>query len=152
MLWATGRYGDGYFPGFAHRPSDYAQRLEIVRAAASDARRDPMSIVPAVWLPVVTGQSGDDVDEALDCEIIKAGALSASDEIFDRHGAQHPLGAGFSGLQDLLPYDIDEPTALSYVSRVPPRLIRDVWLTGTPKEVIEQAAQRRDCGVRYMVL
>ena len=111
-----------------------------------------MSIVPAVWLPVVTGQSRDDVDEALDCEIIKAGALSASDEVFARHGAQHPLGAGFSGLQDLLPYDIDEPTALSYVSQVPPTLIREVWLTGTPKEVIEQAAQWRDYGVRYMVL
>ena len=50
MLRAAGRYGDGYFPGFPHRPQDYAQRLEVVRAAASDAGRDPMSIIPAVWL------------------------------------------------------------------------------------------------------
>ncbi len=152
MLRAAGRYGDGYFPGFAHRPIDYAQRLEIVRAAASDAGRDPMSIVPAVWLPVITGQSREDVDDALDSEIIKAGALNASDEVFARHGAQHPLGAGFSGLQDLLPQDIDEPTALSYASQVPPTLAREVWLTGTPNEVIEQAAHWRDCGVRYIVL
>jgi phthiodiolone/phenolphthiodiolone dimycocerosates ketoreductase len=41
---------------------------------------------------------------------------------------------------------------LSYVSQVPPTLIREVWLNGTPKEVVEQAAQWRDCGVRYMVL
>src|SRR5271165_4946149 len=53
MLRAAGRYGDGYFPGFPHRPQDYGQRLEVVRAAASDAGRDPMSIIPAVWLPVV---------------------------------------------------------------------------------------------------
>ena len=39
MLRATGRYGDAWFPGFAHRPQDYAQRLEIVRSAASDAGR-----------------------------------------------------------------------------------------------------------------
>ena len=152
MLRAAGRYGDGYFPGFPHRPEDYAQRLEVVRAAASDAGRDPMSIVPAVWIPVITGRSRDDVDEALDSELIRAGALTASDEIFARHGAQHPLGAGFSGAQDLLPHDIDEPTALSYVSQVPPTLLREVWLNGTPKEVVEQAAQWRDCGVRYMVL
>lgn len=152
MLRAAGRYADGYFPGFAHRPNDYAERLEVVRAAASDAGRDPMSIVPAVWIPVITGRSRDDVDEALDSELIKAGALTASDEIFARHGAQHPLGAGFSGAQDLLPYDIDEPTAMSYLSQVPPTLIREVWLNGTPKEVVEQAAQWRDCGVRYMVL
>ncbi len=152
MLRAAGRYGDGYFPGYAHRPEDYAQRLEVVRAAASDAGRDPMSIVPAVWIPVITGRSRDDVDEALDSELVRASALGASDEIFARHGAQHPLGAGFSGAQDLLPHDIDEPTALSYVSQVPPTLLREVWLNGTPKEVVEQAARWRDCGVRYMVL
>src|SRR6478609_9743492 len=145
MLRAAGRYGDGYFP-------DYAQRPEVVRAAASDAGRDPMSIVPAVWIPVITGRSRDDVDEALDSELIRAAALAASDEIFARHGAQHPLGAGFAGAQDLLPHDIDEPTALSYVSQVPPTLLREVWLNGMPKEVVEQAARWRDCGVRYMVL
>ena len=41
---------------------------------------------------------------------------------------------------------------MSYVSQVPPTLLREVWLNGTPKEVVEQAAQWRDCGVRYMVL
>ena len=152
MLRAAGRYGDAYFPGNPHAPKDYAQRLEVVRAAASDAGRDPMSILPAVLMTVMTGRSRDDVDEALDNELMKCGALLASDEIFARHGAQHPLGAGFSGAQDLLPHDIDEQTALTYASQVPPTLIREVWLTGTPNEVVEQAAQWRDCGVRYMVL
>lgn len=152
MLRAAGRYGDGYFPAFPHRPKDYAQRLEVVRAAASDAGRDPMSIVPAMWLIVVTGRSRDDVDEALESEVIKACGLSASDEVFTRHGAQHPLGAGFSGAQDLLPHDMDEQTALSHVAQIPPTLLREIVLNGTPDEVIEQAAQWRDCGVRYMVL
>jgi phthiodiolone/phenolphthiodiolone dimycocerosates ketoreductase len=152
MLRAAGRYGDGYFPGFPHRPQDYAQRLEVVRAAASDAGRDPMSIIPAVWLPVVTARSRDDVDEAADSEIIKSWGLSASDEDYRRHGAQHPLGAGFSGAQDLMPFNMDEQTALSHVAQVPPALLRETMLNGTPEEVIEQAAQWRDCGVRYMVL
>jgi phthiodiolone/phenolphthiodiolone dimycocerosates ketoreductase len=152
MLRAAGRYGDGYFPGFPHRPQDYAQRLEVVRAAASDAGRDPMSIIPAVWLPVITGRSRDDVDEALDSEMIKFWGLSASDEDYRRHGAQHPLGAGFSGAQDLLPFNMDEQTALSHVAQIPPALLRETTLTGTPEEVLERAAQWRDCGVRYMVL
>jgi phthiodiolone/phenolphthiodiolone dimycocerosates ketoreductase len=152
MLRAAGRYGDGYFPGFPHRPQDYAQRLEVVRAAASDAGRDPMSIIPAVWLPVVTARSRDDVDQALDSEIIKFWGLSASDEDYRRHGAQHPLGAGFSGAQDLMPFNMDEQTALSHLAQIPPALLRETMLNGTPEEVIEQAAQWRDCGVRYMVL
>ena len=152
MLRAAGRYGDGYFPGFPHRPQDYARRLEVVRAAASDAGRDPMSIIPAVFLPVITGHSRDNVDEALDSEIIKFWGMSASDEDFRRHGAQHPLGAGFSGAQDLLPFNMDEQTALSHVAQIPPALLRETTLSGTPKEVLERAAQWRDCGVRYMVL
>jgi phthiodiolone/phenolphthiodiolone dimycocerosates ketoreductase len=152
MLRAAGRYGDGYFPGFPHRPQDYAQRLEVVRAAASDAGRDPMSITPAAWLPVITGRSRDDVDEALDSEMVKFWGLSASDEDYRRHGAQHPLGAGFSGAQDLLPFNMDEQTALSHVAQIPPALLRETTLAGTPEEVLERAAEWRDCGVRYMVL
>ena len=66
MLRATGRYGDAWFPGFPQRPQDYAQRLEVIRAAASDAGRDPMSITPALQIMVVTGRSRDAVDAALD--------------------------------------------------------------------------------------
>ena len=66
MLRAAGRYGDAYFPSFPHRPVDYKQRLDVVRSAASDVGRDPMSIIPAVQMFVVTGRTRDDVDEALD--------------------------------------------------------------------------------------
>jgi phthiodiolone/phenolphthiodiolone dimycocerosates ketoreductase len=101
---------------------------------------------------VVTGRTRDDVDEALDSELLKVFGLNASDEFFARHGAQHPLGAGFSGAQDLLPHDMDEQTALSHLAKVPPSLMREYVLNGTPDEIIEQAAQWRDSGVRYLVL
>ena len=152
MLRATGRYADGYFPAFAHRPVDYKQRLDAVRSAASDAGRDPMSIIPAVMLFVVTGRSRDDVDEALGSEVVRVVGLNAPDEFFARHGVQHPLGAGFAGAQDLLPHDMDEQTALSHAAKVPTSVMREYFLTGTPDEVIDQAAEWRDCGVRYLVL
>ena len=141
-----------YFPMFSHRPVDYKQRLDVVRSAASDAGRDPMSIIPAMGLFVVTGRTRDAVDEALDSEVLRVMGLNASDEVFARHGARHPLGAGFSGAQDLLPHDMDEQTALSHVADIPSSLVREILLNGTPDQVIEQAAQWRDCGVRYTVL
>ncbi|GBE65206.1 phthiodiolone/phenolphthiodiolone dimycocerosates ketoreductase [Mycobacterium sp. MFM001] len=152
MLRAAGRYADGYFPGFPHTPQDYATRLDAVRTAASDAGRDPMSIIPAVWLIVITGRSTAEVDEALESEVLKAGALNASDEYFAQHGAQHPLGIGFAGAQDLLPQDWDEQTALSYIKGIRPDLLRDAGLVGTPDQVIDRAAEWRDHGVRYVVL
>ena len=84
--------------------------------------------------------------------MLRAFGLNASDEVFARHGAQHPLGRRLRGAQDLLPHDIDEQTALSHVADIPSSLVREFLLNGTPDQVIEQAAQWRDCGVRYMVL
>lgn len=152
MLRVAGRYGDAYFPGFPHRPVDYKQRLDVVRSAASDAGRDPLSIIPALGLFVVTGRTRDDVDEALDAGVLRSFGLNASDEVFARHGAQHPLGAGFTGTQDLVPFAMDEQTASSHMDGIPPSLLREILLNGTPDEVMDQAAEWRDCGVRYMVL
>jgi phthiodiolone/phenolphthiodiolone dimycocerosates ketoreductase len=152
MLRATGRYGDAWFPAFPHRPEDYGQRLEVVRGAASDAGRDPMAILPAVEFLVVTGPSRAAVDDALNSPVLEALSLTASDEVFARHGSSHPLGQGFSGSQDLVPHAFNEQTALSYAAQVPPAVMREVFLSGTPEEVIEQAAQWRDQGARYVVV
>ena len=77
---------------------------------------------------------------------------TASDDVFARHGSRHPLGEGFSGSQDLVPHAFDEQTALAYAAQVPPPVVREVFLSGTPDEVIDQAAQWRDQGARHIVL
>ncbi|MGD9621770.1 MAG: LLM class flavin-dependent oxidoreductase [Mycolicibacterium sp.] len=152
MLRAVGRYADAFYPAFGQTPEEYAQRLDRVRSAASDAGRDPMAITPAMWMMVVTGKRRQDVDDALESEMIRIGGLTASDEVFVRHGSEHPMGAGFSGAQDLLAYDLDEQTAVRYAHQIPLSLMREVTLNGTPQEVLQQAAQWRDSGVRYLVL
>ncbi len=78
--------------------------------------------------------------------------MIVSDDFFVRHGAQHPLGAGFSGAQDILPQDWDEQIALSYIKSIPRSLLREMYLCGTPDEIVQRAAERRDCGVRHVVL
>jgi phthiodiolone/phenolphthiodiolone dimycocerosates ketoreductase len=150
MLRATGRYADAWVPFVLSRPTDYARALEGVRAAASDAGRDPMSITPAVQRALVTGRNRDDVDEALDSVIMKSSALAAPADAWARHGAQHPLGANFSGVQDLVPQTIDKQTILSYTAKVPASLMKELTFNGTPDEVIDQVAQWRDHGLRYL--
>jgi phthiodiolone/phenolphthiodiolone dimycocerosates ketoreductase len=152
MLRATGRHADAWLPGFPQRPQEYEQRLEAVRTAASDAGRDPMSITPAAWMFVLTGRTRDDVEEALNSDIAKSFALNVSAEFWARHGVQHPLGEDFSGAQDLIPQTMDKQTVLSYTAQVPVSLLKEAFLTGTPDDVIEQAAQWRDHGVRYIVV
>jgi len=152
MLRATGRYGDAWFPGFAHRPQDYAKRLQIIRTAASDAGRDPMSITPAFWMPVLAGPSRDAVDAALDSTMVKTWALNGPAEFYAHHGAQHPMGAGFTGMQDHVSFTMDEQTLREKSGQVPLSVVKGMVLNGTVDDVLDQAAEWRDHGVRYIVV
>ena len=101
MLRATGRYGDAWFPGFAHRPQDYAERLEIIRS-----RRPPMQGATRCRSRRRCGcrsspvPSREAVDAALDSTVVKAWALNGPAEFYAHHGAEHPMGADFAGMQD----------------------------------------------------
>jgi len=103
MLRIAGRYGDAWFPEGAvvTRKHGYAERLDVVRSAASDAGRDPQAVTPAGAAFVVTGFGRDEVDEALQSDAVKSAALLAPAEIWARHGAQHPLGTDATGGHDV---------------------------------------------------
>jgi phthiodiolone/phenolphthiodiolone dimycocerosates ketoreductase len=150
MLRVTGRYADAWIPFVLSRPLDYARALEAVRTAASNAGRDPMLIIPAIQRAVVTGRHRDDVDEALDSVMMKTSALAAPGETWARHGVAHPLGADFSGVQDLVPQTIDKQAALAYTAKVPAALMKEITFHGTPDDVIDQVAEWRDHGLRYL--
>lgn len=152
MLRATGRYGDAWFPGFAHLPGDYAARLEVIRSAASDAGRDPMAITPAFWMPVMVGKDRDSVEATLSSVAVRAWALNGSSDFFAHHGAEHPMGAGFTGMQDHVAFTLDEPTILDKASRVPLDVVKGMLLHGTVDDVLDQAAVWRDHGVRHIVV
>src|ERR1700709_2739391 len=77
MLRATGRYADTWFPAAVFSPADYARGLTAVRAAASDAGRDPLSIGAAILFFTVTGRSSGEIDEALESIAMKTFALNA---------------------------------------------------------------------------
>jgi phthiodiolone/phenolphthiodiolone dimycocerosates ketoreductase len=152
MLRATGRYADGWFPAALFQPEEYAAALDVVRNAASDAGRDPMSIIPASFVFVVTGRSRNEVDEALGSQLIRAFALSIPAAEWTRHGGRHPFGDDFMGMQDIIPQTLDEETVLAATKDIPESLLKESFLTGTPDDVVDQAAKLRDGGLRYAVL
>jgi phthiodiolone/phenolphthiodiolone dimycocerosates ketoreductase len=152
MLRATGRYADAWFPAAVFSPADYARGLTAVRAAASDAGRDPLSIGAAILFFTVTGRSRHEVDEALESTAMKTFALNAPAELWKRHGVSHPLGDDFSGSQDIIPQVFDEESVLKYTSNVPLSLLKDACLQGTHGEIVDQLADWRDHGLGYPVL
>ena len=152
MLRITGRYADAWFPGMLARPRDYSSGLETVQSAAADAGRHPASITPALSMPVATGPSSDAVEETLSTTAAKALALSLPAQLWTDHGLQHPLGSTFAGAQDLIAQTLEEDAVLSHTKDVPTSLLKNAVLAGTPHEVIDQAAEWRDHGARYLVV
>jgi phthiodiolone/phenolphthiodiolone dimycocerosates ketoreductase len=152
MRAVAARYADAWFPGVTMDPGEYGEHLAGIRDAAADAGRDPRAILAAKYFFVVTAHSADAVAEILAAPVVRSYALCAPDHYWQRHGAQHPLGAGFRGVQDLLPHTMDEPAALALVRQVPDPLIRDFVLAGTPAEILDQLARWRDHGMAYPVL
>ncbi|OBH33221.1 photosystem I reaction center subunit VIII [Mycobacterium sp. E1715] len=151
MIRAAGKYGDGWFPGTT-RADEYAKQLNDLRAAASDAGRDPMSITPAGIRFILTGRAQDEIDEILDSNLVKLFVLNSSAEDWERHGAQHPMGPEFKGVQDLIPQLIDEETALKYAAMAPRGLVKELFAVGMPDEVVDQLAMFRDSGMQCLVV
>jgi phthiodiolone/phenolphthiodiolone dimycocerosates ketoreductase len=60
------------------------------------------------------------------------------------------MGTDFSGVHDLVPQTIDKQTALAYAAKVPASLMKEVTFNGTPDEIIDQVAEWRDHGLRYL--
>lgn len=58
--------------GFPQSPDGYANRLPVIRSAACDAGRDPMSVLPAVWLFVIPGRTRDDIDAVMNSDSAKS--------------------------------------------------------------------------------
>jgi hypothetical protein len=106
-----------------------------------------MAITPAFWMPVIYAANRDDVDAALQTTEVKSWALNAPAEFYAHHGARHPMGDDFAGMQDHVAFTMDEQTIRETSSRVPLSVVKGVMLTGT----LTTCSSRRDHGVRYIL-
>jgi phthiodiolone/phenolphthiodiolone dimycocerosates ketoreductase len=62
------------------------------------------------------------------------------------------MGADFTGMQDHVAFTMDERTIREKTAEVPLSVVKGMMLHGTVDDVLEQAAQWRDHGVRYIVV
>ena len=152
MLGICGRYGDAWYPAWPQTSKEYGEKLGAVRTAASDAGRDPTGIIGAGWFLVFLGATRGMVDDVLNTVGARLCALTLSADHWARHGVEHPMGPGFTGLQDLLPQLIDEEHALAHAERVPEGLLREAFVSGTVNEVTERFAAYGDQGLTHPVI
>ncbi len=153
MLALTGRYGDGWYPTAVVSPGEYADKLATVRAAASEAGRNPASITPALHRFAVLAPTEGEARDMLKTKVIRALGLMAPSDRWRQAGAVHPFGEHFNPLVDFVPGNYDRATMDAAIAAVPDDLVTEgTLLWGTPDQVVARLRAFGDAGMRHVVL
>jgi phthiodiolone/phenolphthiodiolone dimycocerosates ketoreductase len=153
MLRLTGQYGDGWYPTAVVSPEEYAAKLDVVRAAARDAGRDPDVVTPALHRFLVVGESEGEVRALLRSAPVRALALAAPAEVWQAAGARNPLGDSVNVMVDLVPERFDRRTLEEAIAAVPDAVLTGgPLLVGTPDQVIARIREFGEAGARHVVL
>ncbi|MDJ0923916.1 MAG: LLM class flavin-dependent oxidoreductase [Acidimicrobiia bacterium] len=152
MLRLTGQHGDGWYPTFPMKPSEYAESLAAIRASARSHGRDPDRIVPANQVLAVIGRTEKEARKHLDAKVMRFLTLLAPASLWESNGLQHPLGSGFRGLVDFIPSDYPVAQIEAAMARVPTDVVAENVLWGTPDMIREGLESLVDVGMRHIVV
>lgn len=153
MLALTGRYGDGWYPTTVVAPREYADKLAKVRAAATDAGRNPAVITPALRRFMVIAATEHEARAMLKTKVIRALGLMTPADLWRQAGVVHPFGEHFNPLVDFVPDHYDRTTMDDAIAAVPDSLVAEgPLLWGTPDQVVTKLRAFGDAGLRHVVL
>jgi phthiodiolone/phenolphthiodiolone dimycocerosates ketoreductase len=151
MLRLTGRYGDGWYPLGMLTPDEYAASLEVVRAAAREAGRDPDAIMPSLQPYVIVARTEKEARRLMDEKVIRFFGLLVPAEHWRRLGYTHPFGDDFRGILEFLPERHARQELEDAIAKVPTELAEVGLISGTPAQVAARLREYGEAGMRHVV-
>jgi phthiodiolone/phenolphthiodiolone dimycocerosates ketoreductase len=147
----AGRRADGWLP-LATEPDEYAGMLARVQEAAAAAGRAE-ALTPGLYARVVVAETREEAAAAIDGSLLmRFIALTRPAEAFAARGAEHPLGREAFGLTSFMPTAYGRAEALRLAESVPPEVVRDAVIYGTPDEVAQSVGAFVERGARHVQL
>jgi phthiodiolone/phenolphthiodiolone dimycocerosates ketoreductase len=147
----AGRRADGWLP-LATEPDEYAGMLARVQEAAAAAGRAE-ALTPGLYARIVVAETREEAEAAIDGSLLmRFIALTRPAEAFAARGAEHPLGRGAFGLTSFMPTAYGRAEALRLAESVPPEVVRDAVIYGTPDEVAQSVGAFVERGARHVQL
>ncbi len=151
MLDICGRLGDGWIPT-ALPLDEYAEKLDVIRAVASKAGRDPDGIVPAMFCYCVPAEDHDKAHRILENRLVKFFCMALGADRFKKAGFDHPLGERFYGLVDFVPAGMPRRAAEELADRIPFEVVHDFIWHGTAEELYQRVLAFGSVGLEHIVL
>ena len=152
MLGIVGTLCDGWLPTYGGGPEAWGEKYATIRAAATEAGRDPDAIEPGLWAQVVIAESEDEVERILSHPIMKLWALTGPAQLFTELGHEHPVRDDWYGLMDYVPARWSKEDALAAAEKVPTEVLRHAMLCGTPDTITEELRAFEAKGLQHVVL
>jgi phthiodiolone/phenolphthiodiolone dimycocerosates ketoreductase len=151
MLEITGKLGDGWLPVVID-PTSYKDKLKVIRTAARKIGRDPDEITPALYCLTISDEETEVCREILNHPLIKTFAFPKTDEDFKPYGVNHPFGENFAGFRDFIPSRCGRELVLNAIDKVPLKMLENIFLFGTPDEIIDQIEDYVKVGLKHIIL
>jgi len=151
MCEITGRLGDGWIPTNL-TVETYKEKLAIIKDSAKKAGRDLEDFTPALWRNLIIDEDHNACDELLKTPYAKNFALILPNSNFEQYGTKHPFGEGFHGMLEYVPTRYDRESMLEAINKIPDALCDDIFLHGTPDEVIKQIEDYAKVGLKHIIL
>lgn len=151
MLRITGQLADGWLPT-CMTPDEYSEKLSAIQQASREAGRPADAVTPGMLAYVVVDPDREVCQRLLDHLLVKGLCLLLPAELFERYGAEPPLGRKTSGFGNYIPSRIGYPEAVEMMQRVPHEVAEYFTLHGTPEDVAERIRRLAAAGLRHIVL
>ncbi|MDD1776641.1 MAG: hypothetical protein LUQ65_00610, partial [Candidatus Helarchaeota archaeon] len=90
--------------------------------------------------------------EILNSPLMKIFAFPKTDADFKRYRATHPFGENFNGTRDYIPSRCDRDYVLNAIDKVPIKMLEDIFLLGTPDEIISRIEKYIKAGLKHIIL
>lgn len=153
MLRLCGRFGDGWLPGQKVDAAEYGSRLEVIRAAADKAGRSMENFTATQTLLCAIGNSRDEIlEKALVNKYCAYMALGLPHEVWQKHGAEHPLPESEATFIEIVPARVTEEHIDRSLAALTPELLDEVFYMGSVDDILEQAAPLAGAGCNHFII
>ncbi len=151
MLRLTGQYGDGWIPAWWMSPTEYGEKLDVVKGHAAKVGRPAPE---ASLLPfTLFAESQDRAEEMFEAEPLgKLFGLFAMGSIWEANGLQHPLGNDSKGFIDVIIHDLNPDDLRDLAPTIPFEMVKQVLFIGNATELAEQFEGYAKAGLEHVVL
>ncbi|MGH3556551.1 MAG: LLM class flavin-dependent oxidoreductase [Mycobacterium sp.] len=151
-LRVTGELADGWQPHQLTKEA-YARGRQAIVAAAGKLRRDISDFEWGACFTIVLAPDQQTCYRLMQSKFLRlAVVFSHGQHVWSSYGIDHPLGTEYRGVIDFRPDLLSREELLAAIDAVPDQLCHDLFIHGTPDDVVAKILAYREVGVEHVLV